>query len=61
MWNWIWYLLLPIILLLLLEEVSHLIWRSYLKNPEDANDSTFARMMASVKANLKKVRKDPSH
>lgn len=61
MWTWIWLLLLPIIVLLLIEEVSQFIWRSYLKNPQEGNDTIFVRTSNSVKKILHKYRKDPSH
>lgn len=61
MWTWIWLMLLPIIVLLLIEEVSHFIWRSYLNNPQEGNDTVFVRASNSLKKILHKYRKDPSH
>ncbi|MCM3121822.1 MULTISPECIES: hypothetical protein [unclassified Mesobacillus] len=61
MWTWIWYLILPIVLLLLIEEISQFIWRHYLKNPEEDHETMFIRIRNSMKGTLKKYRKDPSH
>lgn len=61
MWTWIWLLLLPIIVLLLIEEGSQFIWRWYLKNPEEENDTVLARTLNSLKKIQQKYRKDPSH
>ncbi|MBT2681006.1 hypothetical protein J7E38_18610 [Bacillus sp. ISL-35] len=61
MWTWGWYLILPIVLLLLIEEISQFIWRRYLKNTEEDHESRFIRIRNSMKGTLKKYRKDPSH
>ena len=61
MWNWVWLLLLPIIILLLIEEVSQFIWRSYLKEPQDRKGRFFSRTLESFKKIMEKSRKDPSH
>lgn len=61
MWNWIWFLLLSITGLLLIEEISQFIWRSYLKNPAERQETIFSRFLASAKQRLHKDTKDPSH
>lgn len=61
MWSWIWLLLLPIIVLLLIEEGSQFFWRGYLKNPQEANETILARTLNSFKKIRQKYRKDPSH
>jgi hypothetical protein len=61
MWNWLWLLLLPIVVLLLIEEGSQFIWRRYLKNPAEGNDTIFVRTLNSLKKIQQKYRKDPSH
>ncbi len=61
MWNWVWYLVLPVVLLLLIEEISQFIWRRYLKDPEEEHDSIFSRIRNNMKTTLKKYRKNPSH
>jgi hypothetical protein len=61
MWDWIWYLLLPIILLVFIEEISQFFWRSYLKNSQEMQDSIIVRMKNTMKETLEKHRKDPSH
>lgn len=61
MWNWVWLLLLPMIILLLIEEVSQFIWRSYLKEPQDRKERFFSRTLESFKKIMEKYRKDPSH
>jgi hypothetical protein len=61
MWNWIWLLLLPIIVLLLIEEGSQFIWRKYLKNPQQSNDTILITASNSFKKILQKYRKNSSH
>jgi hypothetical protein len=61
MWNWIWLLLLPIVVLLLIEEGSQFIWRRYLKNPEKGKNIVINRIHNSFKKFQQKYRKDPSH
>ncbi|MBS8264324.1 hypothetical protein DYI25_07735 [Mesobacillus boroniphilus] len=61
MWTWIWLLLLPIIVLLLIEEGSQFIWRRYLKNREEGNDTIIVRARNTIKKIQQKYRKDPSH
>lgn len=60
MWNWIWLLLLPIVVLLLIEEGSQFIWRRYLKNPQEGKDTILVRTLNSFKKIQQKYRKDPS-
>ncbi|MBT2641328.1 hypothetical protein J7I80_03675 [Bacillus sp. ISL-41] len=61
MWNWIWLLLLPIVVLLLIEEGSQFIWRRYLKEPEKGTNTVINRIHNSLKKFQQKYRKDPSH
>jgi hypothetical protein len=60
MWNWIWLLLLPIIVLLLIEEGSQFVWSRYLKNPQEGNATILVRTLNSIKKIQQKYRKDPS-
>ncbi|WP_079509222.1 hypothetical protein [Mesobacillus jeotgali] len=61
MWDWIWYFLLPIILLVIIEEVSQFIWRSYLKDSQEEEDSIIVRMKNTMNDILRKYRRNPSH
>jgi hypothetical protein len=61
MWTWIWLLLLPIIVLLLIEELSQLVWRSYLKNPQEEKDNILVRTIKGFRKIRHRFRKDPSH
>lgn len=59
MWNWIIILLLSLAVLLLIEELSQFIWRSYLREPKNQNNRK-SDLLAKVRQMKQKLRKDPS-
>lgn len=61
MWSWVLVLLLPLAFLLLIEEVSQYIWRSYLKEPKDSSQTKFSLIKEHTKKFIHKYRKNPSH
>jgi hypothetical protein len=60
MWNWMLMLLVPIVLLLSIEELSQLIWRRYLKDGEEKKNTRFLRLMEWARKTIKKYKKNPS-
>jgi uncharacterized protein YpmS len=59
MWNWIIIMLLSLAVLLLIEELSQFIWRSYLREPKNQNNRK-SDLLAKVRQMKQKLRKDPS-
>ncbi|MCM3664885.1 hypothetical protein M3204_10745 [Mesobacillus subterraneus] len=60
MWNWILILLVPIAILLLIEELSQFIWRSYLKDGKEKKNTRIHRIMERARQTMKKYKKNPS-
>lgn len=60
MWNWILMLLVPIAILLSIEEISQLIWRRYLKDGEEKKNTRIHRLMEWARKSIKKYKKNPS-
>jgi hypothetical protein len=60
MWSWVLILLLPLAILLVIEEVSQFIWRSYLKDSEGTKKNKFVLLKEQTKKIIHKYRKDPS-
>jgi nitrogen fixation-related uncharacterized protein len=60
MWNWILVLLVPIAILLLIEELSQLIWSSYIKNGQEKENTRFHRVKEWARKTIKKYKKNPS-
>jgi hypothetical protein len=53
-------LLVPIAILLLIEELSQLIWSSYIKNGQEKNNTRFHRVKEWARKTIKKYKKNPS-
>lgn len=60
MWNWMLMLLVPIAMLLTIEELSQFIWRRYLKDGEEKKNARFHRLMEWARKTTKKYKKNPS-
>jgi hypothetical protein len=60
MWNWIIILLLFLAVLLLIEELSQFIWRSYLRKPSKNQNNRMSEFIAKARQMRQKIRKDPS-
>lgn len=59
--SWIFVLLVTIIVFFLFEELSHYIWRIYLRDPNEMRETRLRQLIKNAKQVINKYSKNPSH
>jgi hypothetical protein len=61
MLHWVLIFAMPLIILLIVEELTLFLLGNYLKRPEEKQASAIIRIFESAKQSMQKFRKNPSH
>jgi hypothetical protein len=59
--NWISILLLPFVILLVIEEMAQLLWRHYLNEKHDSQQTLVSKLFLHSRQTMNKFRKNPTH